>query len=36
VLVVGSAIFQGGSVEAYRAEIDALRGEARKGRLRRR
>jgi ribulose-phosphate 3-epimerase len=36
VLVVGSAIFKGGSVEAYRAEIDALRGEARKGRLRRR
>jgi ribulose-phosphate 3-epimerase len=35
VLVVGSAIFQGGSIEAFRAEIDALRGEARKGRLRR-
>jgi ribulose-phosphate 3-epimerase len=35
VLVVGSAIFQGGSAEAYRAEIDALRGEAQKGRLRR-
>jgi ribulose-phosphate 3-epimerase len=36
VLVVGSAIFHGGSAEAYRAEIDALRGEAQKGRLRRR
>jgi ribulose-phosphate 3-epimerase len=36
VLVVGSAIFQGASAEAYRAEIDALRSEAQKGRLRRR
>ncbi len=34
VLVVGSAIFQGGSAEAYRAEIASLRGEAQKGRLR--
>lgn len=36
VLVVGSAIFKGGSVDAYRIEIDALRGEALKGRLKRR
>ena len=36
VLVVGSAIYQGASVEAYRSEIDALRREALKGRQRRR
>ena len=36
VLVVGSAIFRSGSAQAYRAEIDSLRGEAQKGRLRRR
>ena len=35
VLVVGSAIYQGASVEAYRSEIDALRREALKGRQRR-
>ena len=36
VLVVGSAVFRGASAAAYRAEIDALRGEAEKGRQRRR
>jgi ribulose-phosphate 3-epimerase len=36
VLVAGSAIFKGASVEAYRAEIDAMRGAARKGMLSRR
>ena len=36
VLVAGSAIFKGGSVAAYRAEIDAMRGAAQKGLLSRR
>jgi ribulose-phosphate 3-epimerase len=36
VLVAGSAIFKGGSPEAYRAEIAAMRAEAEKGLLRRR
>ena len=36
VLVVGSAVFRSGAPAAYRAEIDALRGEAEKGRQRRR
>jgi ribulose-phosphate 3-epimerase len=36
VLVAGSAIFSGGSVEAYRAEIRAMRDEARTGFARRR
>jgi hypothetical protein len=35
-LVAGSAIFSGGSVEAYRAEIRAMRDEARTGFARRR
>ena len=36
VLVAGSAIFSGGSVESYRAEIEAMRGEAVAGLRRRR
>ena len=35
VLVAGSAIFKGGSVEAYRAEIEAIRAAAMKGFARR-
>jgi ribulose-phosphate 3-epimerase len=35
VLVAGSAIFRGGSTEAYRMEIEAMRSEARKGLLQR-
>ena len=35
VLVAGSAIFKAGSIEAYRAEIDALRASAMKGLARR-